>query len=89
MATGGDLGVLEVLIEVMNAGPYLLLRMTRRVNAFKTSLTWLVRKYLITILWLQAFLTRALLKIVRERLISQSRLGGCCSLDDEEGVSFF
>ena len=50
----------------MNAGPYLLLRMTRRVNTFKTSLTWLVRKYLITILWLQAFLTRVLLKIVRE-----------------------
>jgi len=40
--------------------------LTRRVNAFKTSLTWLVRKYLITILWLQAFLTKVLLKIVRE-----------------------
>ena len=67
MATGGDLGVLEVLIEVINAGPYLLLRMTRRVNAFKTNLTcWLVRKYLIRTLWLQALLTRVLLKIVGE-----------------------
>ena len=34
MATGGDLGVLEVLIEIMNADPYLLLRMTGKVNAF-------------------------------------------------------
>ena len=48
MAMGGGLGVLEVPFEVMNARPYLILRMTRRVNAFKTNLTcWLVRKYLI------------------------------------------
>ena len=67
IATGGDLGVLEVLIEVISAGPYRLLRMTRRVNAFKTSLNcWLVRKYLNRILWLRAFLTRELLKVVGE-----------------------
>lgn len=90
MAIGGGLGVLEVPIEVMNARPYLILRMTRRVNAFKTNLTcWLVRKYLIRTLWLQALLTRVLLKIVGEWLILQSRLGGFCSLDAEEGVSFF
>ena len=83
-------GVALVSIEVMNARPYLILRMTRRVNAFKTNLTcWLVRKYLIRTLWLQALLTRVLLKIVGEWLILQSRLGGFCSLDAEEGVSFF
>ena len=57
---------------------------------FKTNLTcWLVRKYLIRTLWLQALLTRVLLKIVGEWLILQSRLGGFCSLDAEKGVSFF
>ena len=67
MAIGGGLGVLEVPIEVMNARSYLILRMARKVNAFKTNLTcWLVRKYLIRILWLQALLTRVLLKIVGE-----------------------
>ena len=53
-----------VSIEVMNARPYLILRMTRRVNAFKTS--FLVRKYLNRILWLRAFCTRVLLKVVGE-----------------------
>ena len=67
MAIGGGLGVLEVPIEVMNARSYLILRMARKVNAFKTNLTcWLVRKYLIRILWLQDLLTRVLLKIVGE-----------------------
>ena len=67
MAIGGGLGVLEVPIEVMNARSYLILRITRKVNTFKTNLTcWLVRKYLIRILWLQALLTRVLLKIVGE-----------------------
>ena len=67
MAIGDGLGVLEVPIEVMNARSYLILRMARKVNAFKTNLTcWLMRKYLIRTLWLQALLTRVLLKIVGE-----------------------